>query len=52
MSDNVRAKKFDRKHLIKVLQALQENYVFMIFSDIDKDVIVQDTKTKITIHTK
>lgn len=52
MSDKVRMKKFDRKHLIKVLQALQENYVFMIFSDNDRDVIVQDTKTKINIQTK
>lgn len=52
MSDKVRMKKFDRKHLIKVLQALQDNYVFMIFSDTDRDVIVQDTKTKINIQTK
>lgn len=52
MNEQVRAKKFDRKHLIKVLQALQDNYVFMIFNDADSKVIVQDTKTSINIQAK
>lgn len=45
-------KKFDKKQLIAILRALQDNYIHIIYQDKTNEVIVRDTKTSITIQSK
>lgn len=45
-------KKFDKKQLINILKALQDNYINIIYQDKSNEVIIRDTKTNITIQAK
>lgn len=45
-------RKFDRTHLINVLKALKDNYIYIAYDENSKKVIVKDNKTSINFESK
>lgn len=45
-------KKIDKKHLIAILRALQDNYINIIFHPDSNEITIKDSKTVTTIKAK